>query len=302
MSQRVEERTPDLAAGADGHARTAYVGTGRRLLRRFRRNRPGVAALAVIVLFVLVAVLSPTVAPYDWRAQDIVGRFATPSRAHLLGTDELGRDILSRILYGARYSLTMGIAAILLSFAVGTLIGIAAGFYRRLDGAIMRCIDVLMAFPGILLAIAIVAALGPGLVNVIIAIGVNEIPGFARLTRSMVLSLREREYVTAARVLGAGDAYIVRRHVLVNMVSPIIVFASLRVSTAILVGATLSFLGLGIQPPIPEWGAMVSTARQYIAIAPHTFLYPTLAIFVTVVAFNVLGDALRDTLDFTLRD
>ena len=302
LSQRVEERTPELAAGASGRARPAYVTQGRRLLRRFLRNRPGVAALTVIVLFVAIAVLAPAIGPYDWRAQDIVNRFATPSRAHPLGTDELGRDILSRVLYGARYSLTMGIAAILLSFAVGTAIGIVAGYYRRLDGTIMRCIDVMMAFPGILLAIAIVAALGPGLVNVIVAIGVNEIPGFARLTRSMVLSLREREYVTAARVLGAGDAHIVRRHVLVNMVSPIIVFASLRISTAILVGATLSFLGLGIQPPIPEWGAMVSTARQYIAIAPHTFLFPTLAIFATVVAFNVLGDALRDTLDFTLRD
>lgn len=302
LSQRVEERTRELAAGASGRARPAYVTQGRRLLRRFLRNRPGVAALTVIVLFVAIAVLAPAIGPYDWRAQDIVNRFATPSRAHPLGTDELGRDILSRVLYGARYSLTMGIAAILLSFAVGTAIGIVAGYYRRLDGTIMRCIDVMMAFPGILLAIAIVAALGPGLVNVIVAIGVNEIPGFARLTRSMVLSLREREYVTAARVLGAGDAHIVRRHVLVNMVSPIIVFASLRISTAILVGATLSFLGLGIQPPIPEWGAMVSTARQYIAIAPHTFLFPTLAIFATVVAFNVLGDALRDTLDFTLRD
>ncbi len=187
------------------------------------------------------------------------------------------------------------------SAQVERVVGIVAGFYRRLDNVIMRLIDVMMAFPGILLAIAIVAALGPGLINTVIAIGVNEIPSFARLTRSTVLTLRERDYVTAARVLGARDTYIMRRHVLVNMVAPIIVFASLRVSTAILVGATLSFLGLGIQPPIPEWGAMVSTARQYIATAPHTFLFPTLAIFVTVVSFNLLGDALRDTLDPTLR-
>ncbi len=187
------------------------------------------------------------------------------------------------------------------SAQVERVVGIVAGFYRRLDNVIMRLIDVMMAFPGILLAIAIVAALGPGLINTVIAIGVNEIPSFARLTRSTVLTLRERDYVTAARVLGARDTYIMRRHVLVNMVAPIIVFASLRVSTAILVGATLSFLGLGIQPPIPEWGAMVSTARQYIATEPHTFLFPTLAIFVTVVSFNLLGDALRDTLDPTLR-
>lgn len=187
------------------------------------------------------------------------------------------------------------------ALAVGTAIGTVAGYYRRLDGPIMRLIDIMMAFPGILLAIAIVAALGPGLVNTIIAIFVNEIPGFARLTRSMALSLREREFVTAARVIGARDIVILRRHILLNLASPLIVFSSLRVSTAILVAATLSFLGLGIQPPTPEWGAMVSTARQYIAIAPHTFLYPTLAIFVTVVAFNVLGDALRDALDPTTR-
>jgi peptide/nickel transport system permease protein len=152
------------------------------------------------------------------------------------------------------------------------------------------------------LAIAIVAALGPGLTSTIIAIGVNEIPGFARLNRSLVLSLREREFVIAARVLGASDRVVLGRHVLLNLISPLIVYASLRISTAILVGATLSFLGLGVQPPVPEWGAMVSTARQFIATAPHTFVYPTLAILVTVIAFNLLGDALRDTLDPTLRD
>src|SRR5919202_4188811 len=308
MSQQVQQSGGELAGRAGVGART---GTGARqarrpasrsLARRFLRNRPGVVALSVIVALALLALLAGVLAPYDWRAQDIVNRFGGPSRGHPLGTDELGRDIFSRLLYGARYSLTIGLAAVSLSFALGTIVGIVAGFYRRIDGLIMRLIDVMMAFPGILLAIAIVAALGPGLINTIIAIGINEIPSFARLTRSMVLSLRERDYVTAAQVLGARDVYIMRRHVLVNLVSPIIVFASLRVSTAILVGATLSFLGLGIQPPIPEWGAMVSTARQYLATAPHTFVYPTLAIFVTVVAFNLLGDALRDTLDPTLKD
>jgi ABC-type dipeptide/oligopeptide/nickel transport system permease subunit len=273
-----------------------------RMLRRFLRNKPGMAGLAVILLLILLAVLARAIAPYDWREQDIANRFTNASSRHLLGTDELGRDILSRLLYGARYSLTIGFASVVVSFAVGTFLGIAAGFYQRLDSVIMRFVDIMMAFPGILLAIAIVAALGPGLINVIVAIGVNEIPGFARLTRSMVLSLREREFVTAARLMGARDSAIMRRHILVNMVAPIIVFASLRVSTSILTGATLSFLGLGIQPPIPEWGAMVSTARQYLAVAPHTFLYPTLAIFVAVVAFNLLGDALRDTLDPTMRD
>ncbi len=306
MSERVEQpgrRFTALAPAARRSERTEAPRSVRRaLLQRFLRNRPGVLGLAVILLLIVLAVFAPVLAPYHWKTQDIVNRFEGPSAAHLFGTDELGRDIFSRLLYGARYSLTIGIAAVAASFSIGTLLGIIAGFYHRFDTLVMRLIDVMMAFPGILLAIAIVAALGPGILNTIIAIGLNEIPGFARLTRSMVLTLREREFVVAARVVGASDAEIVRRHVLVNLMSPIVVFASLRVSTAILVGATLSFLGLGIQPPIPEWGAMVSTARQYIATAPHTFVYPTLAIFVTVVAFNLLGDALRDTLDPTVRD
>jgi peptide/nickel transport system permease protein len=275
---------------------------GRPLWRRFARNRPAILGLLLILVMLTCAVLADVIAPYDWRAQDIVGRFAGPSAAHLLGTDELGRDILSRVLYGGRFSLTIGFAAVAISFVIGTLVGLTAGFYRRLDGVIMRLVDIMMAFPGILLAIAIVAALGPGLSSTIVAIGINEIPGFARLNRSIALSLREREFVVAARVLGAPDRVILLRHVALNLVSPLIVFASLRMSTAILVGATLSFLGLGVQPPIPEWGAMVSTARQYIATAPHTFVYPTLAIFITVVGFNLLGDGLRDALDPTLRD
>jgi peptide/nickel transport system permease protein len=281
---------------------TAGPPRGRNLFARFFRNRAGVGGLLVVLILVILAGVGESIAPYDWRAQDITGRFAGPSPHHLLGTDELGRDIFSRLLYGARFSLAMGVGAVTLSFSIGTLVGVLAGFYRRLDGPIMRLVDVMMAFPGILLAIAIVAALGPGLTSAIIAIGVNEIPGFARLNRSMLLSLREREFVVAARVLGAPDRVVLGRHVLLNLVSPLIVYGSLRISTAILVGATLSFLGLGVQPPVPEWGAMVSTARQYIATAPHTFVYPTLAIFVTVIAFNLLGDALRDTFDPTLKD
>jgi peptide/nickel transport system permease protein len=274
---------------------------GGRLVSRFFKQRAGVLGLVVIAGLVAVAVAGEAIAPYDWRAQDVLGRFSGISTRHWLGTDELGRDIFSRILFGARFSLVIGLGAVALSFSIGTLMGIVAGFYTRLDGPLMRLVDVMLAFPGILLAIAIVGALGPGLTSVIVAIGTTEIPGFARLNRSIVLSLRQREYVVAARVIGAPDWSILGRHVLLNLVSPLIVFASLRISTAILVGATLSFLGLGIQPPIPEWGAMVSTARQYIATAPHTFVYPTLAIFAAVIAFNLLGDALRDTLDPTLR-
>jgi ABC-type dipeptide/oligopeptide/nickel transport system permease subunit len=246
-----------------------------------------------------MAIFALEIAPYDWKKQSVMDRFQTPSRDHWLGTDELGRDILSRIMYGARYSLMIGIGAVVLSFIIGVLLGAIAGFSRRLDSVIMRLIDIMMAFPGILLAIAIVAALGPGLLNIIIAIGINDIPGFARITRSLVLSLREREFVTAARVSGLTNPGIIRRHILINLVSPITVYASLQVSTAVLAGATLSFLGLGIQPPIPEWGTMVSTAREYLAIAPHTFIYPTIAIFITVISFNLLGDGLRDALDPT---
>jgi len=299
LEQHVEQSANRVVVGPE--AENAIRAARRQFIWRFARNRTGVAALVVIVLLILLALLAPVLAPYDWRDQDIVARFRPPSASHLFGTDELGRDIFSRVLFGARYSLTIGVAAVLVSFVLGTLIGTIAGFYRKLDSVIMRAIDVMMAFPGILLAIAIVAALGPGLTNIIVAIGVNEVPSFARLTRSIVLSLRERDYVIAARVLGARDGYIVRRHIIINLLSPVIVFASLRISTAILVGATLSFLGLGIEPPTPEWGAMVSTARQYLTTAPHIFLYPTLAIFVTVVAFNLLGDALRDTLDRTIR-
>jgi peptide/nickel transport system permease protein len=265
------------------------------------RHKPGVIALVVVVFLILAAVLADIIAPYHWRTQEIPNRFAGPSSEHLLGTDELGRDIFSRIIYGARYSLTIGLASVSVTLTIGMTLGIIAGYYRKVDSVVMRFIDVLMAFPGILLAIAIVAALGGGLRNTIIAIGINLVPGFARLTRSLVLSLREREFVVAARVVGATDQQILAKHVVVNLISPVIVFASLQIATAILVGATLSFLGLGIQAPTPEWGAMVSTARQYLGTAPHTFVYPTLAIFVTVVAFNVLGDALRDTLDPTLR-
>ncbi len=270
-----------------------------RFREKLVRNKPALTGLIILLVLASLAILAPVIMPYDWKQQDIINRFKTPSADHWFGTDELGRDILSRVIYGARYSLVMGLSAVALSFIVGTLLGSLAGFYPRIDSLIMRLIDIMMAFPGILLAIAIVAALGPGLLNIIIAIGINEIPGFARITRSMVLSLREREYVTAARVIGAGNTDIVRRHIFINLVSPITVYASLQVSTAVLVGATLSFLGLGIQPPTPEWGAMVSTAREYLAIAPHTFVFPTLAILVTVISFNLLGDGLRDALDPT---
>ncbi len=266
------------------------------------RHRAGVAGALLLASLILLALLAPVIAPYSWSEQNIAIRWEGPSPAHLLGTDELGRDIFSRILWGGRYSLSIGFGAVLISFLVGVVIGTISGFYQRLDGIIQRVVDVTLAFPTILLAIAIAAARGPGLLNTIIVIGVTEIPGFIRLTRSSVLSIREREYVSAARALGAVDSRIMVRHILPSMVSPIVVFASLRIAGALLTGATLSFLGLGIPPPNPEWGAMISTARNNLRVAPHTFFIPTAVLFIAVISANLLGDALRDTLDPTLRD
>jgi peptide/nickel transport system permease protein len=287
---------------AQGAGSLAEVRAPDPFLRRFMRHRAGVAGAIILFVMILLAFIAPLIAPYSWSEQNIAIRWQGASRAHVFGTDELGRDILSRILYGARYSLAIGFGAVLISFTVGVIIGTISGYYRRIDSAIMRVVDIMLAFPPILLALAIAAARGPGFFNTVVVIGVTEIPGFIRLTRSSVLSIRERVYVGAARALGARDGRIMARHVLPSMVSPIVVFASLRIATALLTGATLSFLGLGVPPPKPEWGAMISTARNNLRVAPHTFFIPTAVLFLAVMAANLLGDALRDTLDPTLRD
>lgn len=270
--------------------------------RRFARRRAALAGAILLLLLIVLALLAPIIAPYPWAEQRIVNRWQGPSAEHLFGTDELGRDVLSRILYGGRFSLAIGFGAVLLSFTVGVSIGTVSGFYRRLDPLIMRFVDIMLAFPSILLALAIVAALGPGFLNTVIVIGVTEIPGFIRLTRSSVLSIREREHVVAARALGASDGRIMLRHVLPSMVSPIVVYASLRIATALLTGATLSFLGLGVPPPNPEWGAMISTARNSLRTGAHTFFIPTFVLFLAVISASFLGDGLRDTLDPQIRD
>jgi len=297
------EPLPVTTAGALSSARIlAEVRAPDPFLRRFARHRAGVAGAVLLLLLIVLAILAPVIAPYPWAEQNIAIRWQGASHAHWFGTDELGRDIFSRVLWGGRYSLTIGFGAVLISFTVGVVIGTISGYYRRIDSTIMRIVDVMLAFPPILLAIAIAAARGPGFFNTIIVIGVTEIPGFIRLTRSSVLSIREREYVSAARALGAVDGRIMARHVLPSMVSPIVVFASLRIATALLTGATLSFLGLGVPAPRPEWGAMISTARNNLRVAPHTFFVPTAILFLAVMAANLVGDALRDTLDPTLRD
>ncbi len=268
---------------------------------RFRRHRAAVAGSVVVVALLGIAVLAPWIAPYSEREQKLARRFEGPSVEHPFGLDELGRDILSRVIYGSRISLAMGVVAVGIALVGGVALGLLAGYFPRLDGPISRTMDILLAFPGILLAIAIVAALGPNERNAMIAVGIESIPAYVRLTRASVLSLKEREFVEAARALGAGNGRILFYHILPNVIAPIIVFASLNLSTAILTASTLSFLGLGPQPPTSEWGAMVSASRGYLRVAPHLMLFPTLAIFVTVLAFNFVGDGLRDALDPRLR-
>jgi ABC-type dipeptide/oligopeptide/nickel transport system permease subunit len=269
--------------------------------RRFYTHRLAVVGLGVIGAFVVFALFAPWLAPNDPIRQSLPDALQGPSARYPLGTDEFGRCVLSRILYGSRLSLLVGVLATAIGASLGVSLGLAAGYFRRLDGYVMRAMDVLLAFPGILLAIAVMAALGPSLPNVMIAVGIRSIPSFARITRGMVLSLVELPFVQGARALGAGHGRVLLGHILPNSVSPLLVFSSMQIATAILLAAILSFLGLGVQPPTPEWGKMVSDGRAHLLEAPHVSLFPGLAIFLTVMGFNCLGDGLRDALDPRLR-
>jgi len=269
----------------------------KKAFRKFLRNPVNVILLVVLLIFVLLAVLAPWVAPYDPYEVNMRNRFQMPSTDHWLGTDEAGRDILSRILYGARISLTIGLVSTGIAFVVGGFLGLLAGYYPALDNPVMRVMDILLAIPTILLAIAIVAALGPGLYNLMIAIGIGIVPTFARITRSAVLPLRSADFVDAARAIGANDPYILRRSVAPNAVAPILVYATLSLGTAVLSAAILNFLGIGLDPVLPEWGAMASAGRNYLRQAPHITFVPSLTIFLVVISFNLLGDQLRDFLD-----
>jgi ABC-type dipeptide/oligopeptide/nickel transport system permease subunit len=270
--------------------------------RRLRRDGASLAGAGCLAALVLIAIFAPLVAPQDPIRVAMRERLQTPSRVHWLGTDQFGRDILSRIVYGTRVSLTVGLIAVGIGLGLGATLGLVAGFSRRLDYPIIAIMDVLLSFPQILLAIAIVAALGPGIFNTMIAVGIGSVPGFTRITRSSTLSIRERDYVEAARALGATSARIIRLHVLPNAAAPLIVVATLSMAGAILSAAILSFLGLGARPPMAEWGAMAADGRGLIAQYPHVATFPSLAIFVVVLAFNLLGDGLRDALDPQLED
>lgn len=275
----------------------------RRAWRRLKRNKMAMFGLAVLILLVVSSVFAEWLAPHDPYEQNLLMRFKPPgTEGHPLGTDGFGRDILSRLLYGSRISLAVGLASVSFGLVFGVTLGLLAGYYKRLDNIIMRLIDIMLAFPGVLLAIAIVAALGPGMWNVVIAIGVWSVPTFARIVRGQVLAIKGKEYITATRAIGCKDFRIIFKHILPNCLAPVIVYATMRIASAIMSTAALSFLGLGAQPPTPEWGAMIAEGRSFLYNAPHIATVPGLAIMVVVFGFNLLGDGLRDALDPNLSD
>lgn len=265
--------------------------------RLFKRNQLAVVGAAIVLTLILLAIFGPWITPYDPIDQDLPKQLQGPSANHWLGTDDFGRDILSRIIAGARVSLMVGVIATGLGAILGTLAGLVAGFYDRLDTWVMRLMDVLLAFPSILLAIGVIAMLGPSLTNVMIAVGIRSIPTYARLVRSTVLSVRTNEYIEAAKTIGCRDWAILLKHIFPNCVNTLIVVSSLQIGDAILTASLLSFLGLGVQPPTPEWGQMVNAGRGLLREAPHIATFPGIALFLAVIGFNLLGDGLRDALD-----
>lgn len=274
-------------------------GFWRTTLRRLLRHPVGRIGVIIVTILVIMAVFGPLLSPYDPNAIDFSNRFSPPTLAHPFGTDDFGRDTFSRILYGARISLLVGVIAVSIAGTLGTSLGLIAGYTTRrwADETIMRAMDILFAFPAILLAIAILAALGKGIANAMIAIGLVYTPIFARIARSAVLSVRSEEYVTAARALGTRNSLILVRHILPNSLAPLIVETSLSLAFAILAEAALSFFGLGTQPPDPSWGRMLSEGRAYFQQSIWMALFPGLAIMFSVMGFNFLGDGLRDALD-----
>jgi ABC-type dipeptide/oligopeptide/nickel transport system permease subunit len=296
---------PDAVATAlgKGGGKTASGSAGARASgsrgwRRFVAHRGAIVGAVVVACLVGASAGASWLTPHDPAAMGVDEFLASPRSGNWFGTDDLGRDVLTRVLYGGRLSLTVGLLAVGLAAVAGTLVGLVAGYYRgRVDSAIMRGVELLMAFPGILLALLVITILGRGLTNVMIAVGVADIPGFVRLVRGSVLAAREHLYVEAARASGAPDRLILRRHVLPNVVAPLLVVGTLEIGNAVLVASSLSFLGLGAQAPSPEWGAMLAAGREYMRSAWWMTVFPGLAIVLTVLGVNLLGDGLRDALD-----
>ncbi len=272
--------------------------------QRLVKNKMAMLGLAILVLLALCAIFADVIADYETKvvAQNIANRLKGPSAEHWFGTDEFGRDIFARMVHGSRVSLVVGLISVSVSLVAGGTLGAFAGFYGGgVDNVIMRVMDIFLAVPSILLAITIVAALGPNLVNVMLAIGISGTPGFARIVRAAVMSVKDQEFVEASRAIGASNATIIFREIIPNCLAPIIVQSTLSVASAILSTASLSFIGLGVQPPDPEWGAMLSSGRNFLRDAVHLTLFPGLAIVVTILALNLLGDGLRDALDPRLK-
>jgi peptide/nickel transport system permease protein len=279
-----------------------HEGPWRQSLRRLMLNRAAVIGTAVLLLLIVIAVFAPVLAPYDPLKTSLRERLQPPTLQHLMGTDALGRDLLSRVIFGARISLQLGIVSVAIAAIWGTFFGLIAGYYGGvLDTLIARGMDVLLSFPGILLAMSIIAILGPGLLNAMIAVGVSWIAAYARLVRASTMSAKENDYVLAARCLGCSSFHIAVGHILPNILAPLIVLSSLDIGAAILVGASLSFLGLGAQPPAPEWGGILNDGREYIRQAWWTMTFPGLAIMITVMATNLSGDGLREAIDPRLK-
>jgi peptide/nickel transport system permease protein len=289
-----------VASSGRGYGLSAAKGRSlwRDAARRFRSNPSGIAGATVLLLLIVAALAAPVIAPYDPIKQAPLLALKGPSSQHLFGTDQFGRDVLSRVLWGARVSLPVGLISVTIAALFGVPLGLIAGYYGRyLEGIIMRVMDVMLAFPGILLALVIISILGPGLNNVMIAVGVSGIPGYARLVRGTVLQVKSNPYVESARAIGVSDARAIAVHILPNVLTPIVVLASLGVGYSILAASGLSFLGLGAQPPSAEWGAMLSTGRNYLQLAWWIATFPGIMIALAVLAMNLLGDALNDVLD-----
>lgn len=271
-------------------------------MKRLMKNKAAVVGGIVIIFIILMGIFGPLILKTDPTTQNILNKLQPPSKEHWFGTDNFGRDIFTRIIYGTKLTLTVGFLSVLIGGVLGVVLGVVAGYYGGIvDTLTMRIMDILLAFPGILLALAIVSVLGGSLINVIIAVGIFSVPAFARIVRGSTLQVKKLEYIDAVRALGASDGRIIFRHILPNIMSPIIVQATMRIATAILTASGLAFLGLGAQPPAAEWGAMLSDGRAYMHNASHMVMFPGMMIVIVVLAFNIFGDGLRDALDPKMR-
>jgi ABC-type dipeptide/oligopeptide/nickel transport system permease subunit len=297
-----EENMPEISKDIDLEGKYSRSSLYKDAWRRLKRNKLAMIGLGIVVILVMIAIFSGLIAPYNPIVRVKEESILSPNRAHLFGTDLLGRDIFSRVIYGSRISIVVGVVAVGISVVIGLFLGALAGYFGGLsDSIIMRIADIFFAFPYILGAIAIMTILGPGIVNIFIAIGILGWAYFARIFRSSILSIKNKEYIEAARALGANNYRIITKHIFPNAFAPIIVYATMNIGSAIITEAALSFLGLGVQPPTPAWGKMLSESLDYIDIAPWMMLFPGLAIVITVLGFVLLGDGLRDAFDPKLK-